>query len=64
MADYKMRYTGDKYQHCSNKKCNKKQKFIRCTKCLGKVGPSTTCGRCRNTGYVCSAAPYDDHHLR
>jgi hypothetical protein len=55
-----VRYTGDKYQWCG--KCGKKTKFKRCPKCDGKVGPSTTCRHCDNTGYKCENGMNDPGH--
>jgi hypothetical protein len=54
-------YTRDYDGYC--RKCGKRVRYIRCTKCDGKVsGTWSSCKRCKNTGYVCSNKPYDDFH--
>jgi hypothetical protein len=54
------RYTRDYDGQC--RKCGKRVRYIRCTKCSGLVGRYSSCGRCNSTGYVCSNEPYDDYH--
>ncbi|MFE3636505.1 hypothetical protein [Streptomyces cellostaticus] len=58
-----MRYTGDKYVHCGDRRCGKRVRAVRCPRCDGRVGPHTTCRRCGNTGYVCPNST-DDHHAK
>jgi hypothetical protein len=56
-------YTGDKYAFCSNKKCGKKVRFVRCPNCAGKGTTSwTTCGNNCTAGYKCENGKSDRYH--
>lgn len=54
-------YTRDKDAHCN--KCGKKTRWVRCSRCKGKVsGTWTQCSDCHSTGYQCQNGSYPSGH--